>query len=330
MPDQKTLPELVRAKYPGAYDDLNDAQLDTMVRAKFPGAYDDVPKPKVVAPASAHPVLDTAKDVAAGFAKAAGRTVQAVVDDVPHFFGGAGASDYIDLATGRPKGTSYDMVAKGQQPTNTAQRVGGAAETATELALAAVPTAKAVGEVLPSTARAGRAFGDVMGSAKSVPLDITETGDAALRIKQLSERGSSMPQAVQKLLQRMTDPNKGDLTFEEARDFYSNISRLSANEMGKLTPKMTSEVVKVRTALNKALTKAAESVGKGEQYAGAMKEYAKASQAKEVAEQLWSLLKKHAPAAAASGVGLEIYEKARGPSVSVSDRYSGEASKRPS
>ena len=34
---------MVRAKYPGAYDDLDDASLDRMVRQKYPGAYDDIP-----------------------------------------------------------------------------------------------------------------------------------------------------------------------------------------------------------------------------------------------------------------------------------------------
>lgn len=38
-----TLSQMVRAKFPGAYDDLDDKSLDAMVRAKFPGAYDDIP-----------------------------------------------------------------------------------------------------------------------------------------------------------------------------------------------------------------------------------------------------------------------------------------------
>ncbi len=41
----QTLVELVRAKYPGAYDDLDDLSLDALVREKHPGVYDDLPKP---------------------------------------------------------------------------------------------------------------------------------------------------------------------------------------------------------------------------------------------------------------------------------------------
>lgn len=45
MPETQTLPAMVRAKYPGVYDDLSDADLDAKVRAKYPGVYDDIPKP---------------------------------------------------------------------------------------------------------------------------------------------------------------------------------------------------------------------------------------------------------------------------------------------
>ncbi len=45
MPEPQTLVERVRAKYPGAYDDLSDTELDAKVRAKYPGVYDDLPKP---------------------------------------------------------------------------------------------------------------------------------------------------------------------------------------------------------------------------------------------------------------------------------------------
>lgn len=41
MPDVRELGRKVKAKYPGAYDDLDDADLGRKVKAKFPGAYDD-------------------------------------------------------------------------------------------------------------------------------------------------------------------------------------------------------------------------------------------------------------------------------------------------
>ena len=42
MADPQTLAAMVRAKYPGVYDDLSDADLDAKVRSKYPGVYDDI------------------------------------------------------------------------------------------------------------------------------------------------------------------------------------------------------------------------------------------------------------------------------------------------
>jgi hypothetical protein len=45
MPEQpQTLAARIRAKYPGAYDDVADIELEQRVTAKFPGTYDDVPR----------------------------------------------------------------------------------------------------------------------------------------------------------------------------------------------------------------------------------------------------------------------------------------------
>lgn len=51
MADQ-TLAQLVRAKYPGVYDKLNDQELESKVRAKYPGTYDKVPSTSTAAPTS--------------------------------------------------------------------------------------------------------------------------------------------------------------------------------------------------------------------------------------------------------------------------------------
>lgn len=41
MADVSELGRMVKAKYPGAYDDMGDAALGAQVKAKFPGSYDD-------------------------------------------------------------------------------------------------------------------------------------------------------------------------------------------------------------------------------------------------------------------------------------------------
>lgn len=68
MPDQ-TLAQMVRAKYPGAYDDMTDSQLESAVKAKYPGVYDDLPTTKETQPPPAepqHPMISAATDFAKG------------------------------------------------------------------------------------------------------------------------------------------------------------------------------------------------------------------------------------------------------------------------
>lgn len=153
------------------------------------------------------------------------------------------------------------------------------------LAAAAVPQGvSAVKAAIPSAARAGANFQQVMGAAKNVPINVSEPGDAALRIMQLSERGGTMPKAVRDFLKRVTDPNKPEMTYEEARDFATNISRLSADEFKRLTRPMKRAVGELRASLNRSVEDAAESVGKGDQYRSAMSEYSRAARGRQVVD----------------------------------------------
>ena len=181
--------------------------------------------------------------------------------------------------------------------TNTAQKVGGGLETVAEMVLPGMAGTKAV----PSATRAGALFQDVMGAAKNVAVDTADPGNVALRIQQLAERGGSMPMAVRKFINRVTDPAKADLTYEEARDFASNISRLSVDETKRLTPVVRMEVANMRVALNEAIAKAAQKAGKGAEYKTAMKEYAQAMRMRDMAEQALKGAKKAAPWLTAGG-----------------------------
>lgn len=193
--------------------------------------------------------------------------------------------------------------------------MGGTADDAMDhpaitLATAALPLAvKAVKGALPSTVRAGAKFQQVMGAAKDVPVDVAKPGAASLRVMELSERGGSMPKAIRDFLKRVTDPSKAELTYGEARDFYSNLSRLSADETRRLTPVMRREVGQVRALLNEALSGSAESVGQGATYRSAMKEYARAAKLRDVSQRVakWAL-----PAGATGAAGYYAVEKLSG------------------
>lgn len=175
----------------------------------------------------------------------------------------------------------------------------------TALALAALPSvAKGATVAMPSKVRAGAKFQEVMKAAKDAPVDVSEPGNVALRIMELAERGGTMPKAVRDFLKRVTDPEKAAFAYGEARDFASNISRLSTNDMMKMTPALKREVGNLRVALNKAVEGAARSVGKADQYKAAMREYALRSNVDEVARDVWTGVKKSWPIATATGAGL--------------------------
>jgi hypothetical protein len=226
-------------------------------------------------------------------------TLQAVTDALGNLAGGAAGKLLYGHDAGPVNGDqAFAQARQATTATNTPQTIGKALESVAELA---TPVAKGV-EALPSAARAGRTFQDVMGAAAKLPVDVEGPGEAALRIQQLAERGGSMPMAVRKLLNRITAPNSGPLTYEEARDFASNISRLSADEYGRLTPVVAREVANLRVALNKAIGDTASAAGKGAEYAQAMQEYARAMKLRDALSAAWEGVKKGvAPIAGAGG-----------------------------
>lgn len=136
---------------------------------------------------------------------------------------------------------------------------------------------------IPTRASAGRKFQEVMGAVGERPVDVAQAGDVALRIGELAERGGSMPKVVRDLMRRATDPKKGEITYQEMRDFYSNVSRLSADEMKRLAPVVRQQLGALREAMNETLARTAASGGKEAVYRAAMREYAMASRLREYA-----------------------------------------------
>jgi hypothetical protein len=164
MPD--TLAAKIRAKYPGAYDDLDDAKLEASVTAKFPGVYDDIPRSTLpTKPVTAEQFMapedianrdngtSLALDVLKGFGK---RAVSSAVD-----FGqmaSTGIAESAARAAASAVGAPFNPVisdpifARIKEATaqrNKAQELGGNLELVAELAPGAIGLAKAV----PSLAR---------------------------------------------------------------------------------------------------------------------------------------------------------------------------------
>lgn len=156
MPD--TLAQKIKAKYPGAYDDVPDAELESRVLAKYPGVYDDVPRTPTTPPqdAPARTWGDTAADVALGVGKGAANTVTGLGALAYRYVPGVRqASDAVQRAAFGDVIPGDQLMTSAQTtllaPTNTPQQVGFAGE---QLAEFFVPAAK-VGQVarVPGLAR---------------------------------------------------------------------------------------------------------------------------------------------------------------------------------
>lgn len=162
---------------------------------------------------------------------------------------------------------------------------------------------------IPTTAKAGAKFQQVARAAGNQTVNTSgAVGDSALRIAELGERGGTMPKVARQFLNRITDPSKGDLTYTEARDFYSNISRLSAADAMKTSPAIHREMGNLRAALDKAVESAAAKGGQAENYRQAMRQYAIASRIKSIASKIGQHAGKGAAGAVGVGAGYSAWK----------------------
>ena len=177
----------------------------------------------------------------------------------------------------------------------------------TTLALASAgPVVKTAKYLLPSTTRAGATFESIMSRAKDLPVDPYATETVAMKLRQLADSGGKMPKVASDFLKRIRNENLGPLTYSQAREFYSNATRLSADEFSKLTPRIAREVGNLKKALGDSIVSTLDAVRPtlSKPYLSAMKEYAQASNLKEFGKQAKKvLIQKVLPAAAAGGAG---------------------------
>ena len=276
-----TLAEQIEAKYPGASQALAGI---TSERRAFDQMTSNAGPDRAVRGARqvvSGPTLDARLGGVADVVTGAGTT--AAMFAAPQIMRAALAAPA--MTAGGIVGGSAGAVGAGELAARMGAGEGGQrlAQTAGGLVggVAGAKGGQALQAAIPTATKAGAKFQDVMAAARNQPVDISGPGNVALRIQQLSERGGSMPKAVRDFLKRVTDPDKGPLVYEEARDFASNISRLSANEFGRLTPAVAREVHGLRVALNKAIENSAAQVGKGDTYRSAMNDYRQSARIRE-------------------------------------------------
>lgn len=176
----------------------------------------------------------------------------------------------------------------------------------TEAGAEAVATG--AGKIFGNVERAGQLFNEVKTAAKTQAVPITEEmSQAAVRAQELADAGAKgMPRVISKFVARVTNPEKPPIAWDEARDFYSNVSRLSANEYQNMNPQMAAQVGKFAGAFNDALRSAAAAAGKGDEYSQAMQLYRTSKAWQRFGSDVWQGVKKAVPWAAGSAAGTAI------------------------
>lgn len=292
----QTLAGMVRAKYPGAYDDLDDATLEKNVLAKYP-QYSDLPRSQASSPAQVPQegfggaLWNDIKGIGQGIAGMSGGNPAGMAANAMQ----QGTQTAIDMGLRRQEGRSpaYNALASGMQlsglmnprpmeeAANTGDVSGVYGHTVVPVATAISPLIlEGVGRVagksadlIPSTERAGAALQDIKTTAGSVPIDMAKPGASALELYNQSQHGATLPKAVRQFVQRATQPGGEPITYAEAKDFQSNVSRLSANERMNLNPNTARLLGQLNADLKGSLEDAADTVGKGQKFTDAMKEY---------------------------------------------------------
>lgn len=163
------------------------------------------------------------------------------------------------------------------------------------------PAADAAIQAMPSRAAAGRMFNSVMADAENVPVSLTRSMAPLERTQQLASSGASPVRVADQLYQRANTVNP--IPYREARDFASNISSLSPNEVASMNGPMGSAVNNLRGAFHQDIADAAGTVGRGQDYLNAVREYARASQMSDTAKTI----AKYLAGAAGAGAAYKLF-----------------------
>jgi len=164
--------------------------------------------------------------------------------------------------------------------------------------------ATAAGKVFGDAEKSGNLFNKVAAAAKDLDVPVTDEMYAAIAdAKKLSDAGAKgLPRVITKFFNRVGNVDE-PLTWDEARRFYSNVSRLSANEYQSMAPQMSRAVAKFGSAFADALEGVAQEAGVADDYSQAMQLYSKAKSWQKFGSNVWNVLKNKVGDVAAGAVG---------------------------
>ena len=140
---------------------------------------------------------------------------------------------------------------------------------------------QAVKEAMPAAkmAAAGQKFQELSGAIGNHTVAMTDRlGNALTDVKQAVDTGSTLPSVINKFVTRIADVDKGPLTYDEARQFYSNVSDLSASERMAAKAKDLRVIQEFKHALGDTIADTADQGGLLAKYQDAMKGFATGAQ----------------------------------------------------
>ena len=172
------------------------------------------------------------------------------------------------------------------QPTalgNAAEFVGMAGSTAAGLMgpEEGASAAEKISNALPTTSTKGavQGFKELQGAIGNHTVAMTDRlANSLADIKDAVDTGSTLPPVINKFVTRIADLDEGPLTYKEARQFYSNVSQLSASERMAAKPNDLRLIQEFKHALGETVSDTAANAGRLQQYQGAMSDFANAKQ----------------------------------------------------
>jgi hypothetical protein len=162
-----------------------------------------------------------------------------------------------------------------------------------------------LGQFAPSAQMrtAGGLLQSVAQDANKVPVQLNNAGDAALNLMDW-QRKTQLGPTINKFLNRVTNPKMGPLTYEEARDYYQLLGKLSSDETSKLAPPVRRDLVQMVTGLKQDIGDAADQVGRAADYYQGMQDYSTAAKHQEFYDTAKEWAKKVAINSALTGAGV--------------------------
>lgn len=173
------------------------------------------------------------------------------------------------------------------------------------------PVLKAADRIIPQTGRAAANLADIEHQAKDVPVSMTKTAPAMGDFQRSVANGGRNAPVMTKLGKQIEPPNT--VNFPDARELYSNIGKATAKpgflRQAIESPSMPSfryNAGNVHSALGSDLTDAASSIGRGEDYTGAINEFRRGSKLNAAGKTLG---KAAIGAGAGAALGAPVYNK---------------------